>query len=909
ATTTMVTNASTGLLEVSKTAITAVSSMANAVVQGAYGARNGIEGALAGITNGLLGGITQLAGPIDSGLLKGITPGLGVTYHPDDGWGGMIGLGNATMNASVSFSQRGNTTVQGSYALGDTGAQLTADYTTNNGMNVGIDINEDKGPRKDWNLSFNYDLAGGGLSASLGYTDPDSTLGLTSTIDRNGLSTSAELTGVSIATNGPNGFQMDEINFAEQNINAAQDKTQKDQDDAKKLADSKNILAGELGKQGLTPDQINGVLNSLTNDQLNGSADVIRNERQAADDRKFLRDQNVSDDDINGMSAEALAERAAEIRDSQVNLFDTFTGVGTALGGLALGGLAIVGGLFGSGNGAVPSPNTSVVAADEPVRRREDEEGGENVNDSTDRDLAAAYDPEDFETGVIEEEEEEESNEKDKKSKPREVGLTESPQTPFPAILRAVEYFQPINKESFTTDEVKAKAGELAELAKKYKQEIDEQIKLIKESDPKLKDPQNKELVKQLQKELENSKKVVKVQEAQVRSQEIKVPLIDGIRPNKLESGVTNMVTYEQNKTQSENHEKLRESIKDGQLSLEAKQRLEQEKMSTPEYKKLQELQNQKTKLENDFLLNSLGRVNDIKLGDLNNPIDLNKIVYGDSQQNKDFLKARGEIQKQIDKLNEPIKKIDSEYELKARIEKYREMGIDIEYTPKDKDLNYKLRQIERAFEKKNSRQDQIVALRNLEDHGVSISKPLYDTVTTPTEGVALKPAPGQGNLSIYQNALGMEIRRPIPLAEKDVVTSLPDKDRLHPIKNEPAPHDGTDYGLKIGTPLGSVMEGRVVSIVDSPTAFLNYADGGPSAGAQVVIESINHDPKIRTTYYHLSHVNVEPNMTVKMGDLVGKSGNSGNSVGPHLHFIVQVHDGKNWVLQKNEEFDWTGVP
>ncbi|MDF3820380.1 M23 family metallopeptidase [Leptospira sp. 96542] len=60
--------------------------------------------------------------------------------------------------------------------------------------------------------------------------------------------------------------------------------------------------------------------------------------------------------------------------------------------------------------GAVPSPNTGAVVADEPVRRREDEEGGENVNDSTDRDLAAAYDPEDFETGVNEEEEEEEES-------------------------------------------------------------------------------------------------------------------------------------------------------------------------------------------------------------------------------------------------------------------------------------------------------------------------------------------------------------------------------------------------------------------------------------------------------------------------------------------------------------------
>ncbi|MCG6144514.1 hypothetical protein [Leptospira bandrabouensis] len=204
--------------------------IANAVIQGAAGAKNGIEGVVAGVANGLLGGITKLAGPIESGMLKGITPGLGITYSPDNGWGGMIGLGNTIQNASISFSQHGDTTVKGSYSLGDSGVQLAGDVTTNGAANIGLNYNPTgEGPRRDWNFSLMYDMAGTGLSASAGYTHPGSTIGLTSTINRDGLSTSAELTGVSIATNGPNGFQMDELNFAEQNINAAQDKTQDDQ--------------------------------------------------------------------------------------------------------------------------------------------------------------------------------------------------------------------------------------------------------------------------------------------------------------------------------------------------------------------------------------------------------------------------------------------------------------------------------------------------------------------------------------------------------------------------------------------------------------------------------------------------------------------------------------------------------
>ncbi|TGK81046.1 hypothetical protein EHQ31_11235 [Leptospira montravelensis] len=141
----------------------------------------------------------------------------------------MIGLGNTTTNASISFSQRGDTTVQGSYSLAG-GVQLAGDITTNGAANIGLNYNPTgEGPRRDWNFSFMYDMAGTGLSGSIGYTDPGSNLGLTSTFNQDGMSTSAELTGVGIATNGPDGFQMDEINFAEQNINAAQDRTQDDQ--------------------------------------------------------------------------------------------------------------------------------------------------------------------------------------------------------------------------------------------------------------------------------------------------------------------------------------------------------------------------------------------------------------------------------------------------------------------------------------------------------------------------------------------------------------------------------------------------------------------------------------------------------------------------------------------------------
>ncbi|EOQ95313.1 peptidase, M23 family [Leptospira wolbachii serovar Codice str. CDC] len=200
--------------------------VASTFVQTLAGSHEGPKGAIAGFANGVLGGITQGVGKIQSGLFKGMVPGIGVTYSNANGWGGSLGMGNTISNMSVSFSEKGNTTIQASQSLGK-GVQMKADVTTNGAANVGFNYNPTgEGPRKDWNFSMMYDLNGGGLSGSIGYTDPNSKLGLTSSIDKKGISTSSELQGVTLGTNSEDGFQMQEMNFAEQNINAAQDESE-----------------------------------------------------------------------------------------------------------------------------------------------------------------------------------------------------------------------------------------------------------------------------------------------------------------------------------------------------------------------------------------------------------------------------------------------------------------------------------------------------------------------------------------------------------------------------------------------------------------------------------------------------------------------------------------------------------
>ena len=90
--------------------------------------------------------------------------------------------------------------------------------------------------------------------------------------------------------------------------------------------------------------------------------------------------------------------------------------------------------------------------------------------------------------------------------------------------------------------------------------------------------------------------------------------------------------------------------------------------------------------------------------------------------------------------------------------------------------------------------------------------------------------------------------------------------------------HKGTDYAVPIGTPVISWKDG----IVSKETLDSGY-------GTAVMLE---HADGMQSIYGHLSSKEVNAGDTVKAGQRVGKSGDSGNSSGPHLHF--EIRKGKN---------------
>ena len=93
------------------------------------------------------------------------------------------------------------------------------------------------------------------------------------------------------------------------------------------------------------------------------------------------------------------------------------------------------------------------------------------------------------------------------------------------------------------------------------------------------------------------------------------------------------------------------------------------------------------------------------------------------------------------------------------------------------------------------------------------------------------------------------------------------------------------DFATPIGTKVQSTVAGTVVVAETLKDSYGKY----------VVIKDANGNYHY---FAHLDGYNVKAGDTVGKGTLIGYSGNSGNSTGPHLHY--EVRKGNDYAAQIN---------
>ncbi|CAB4168375.1 Peptidase M23 [uncultured Caudovirales phage] len=104
--------------------------------------------------------------------------------------------------------------------------------------------------------------------------------------------------------------------------------------------------------------------------------------------------------------------------------------------------------------------------------------------------------------------------------------------------------------------------------------------------------------------------------------------------------------------------------------------------------------------------------------------------------------------------------------------------------------------------------------------------------------------------------------------------------------------HKGVDYRASIGTPVQACVGGVVVH-----AGRHIYKKGwGLSFGIHCIVDNDRFPDGtagLWAGYCHLQAVGVHVGQRVAKGDLVGISGNTGNSTGPHLH--LQILSQRTW--------------
>jgi hypothetical protein len=98
-----------------------------------------------------------------------------------------------------------------------------------------------------------------------------------------------------------------------------------------------------------------------------------------------------------------------------------------------------------------------------------------------------------------------------------------------------------------------------------------------------------------------------------------------------------------------------------------------------------------------------------------------------------------------------------------------------------------------------------------------------------------------------------------------------------HPVLGIGKWHFGQDFNAPYGTEVYATGSGKVVYAGWAANGFGNYV-------------TIDHGYGFQSIYAHLSKINVSLGLNVKRGDMLGLTGNSGTSSGPHLHYQVEKY-------------------
>lgn len=144
----------------------------------------------------------------------------------------------------------------------------------------------------------------------------------------------------------------------------------------------------------------------------------------------------------------------------------------------------------------------------------------------------------------------------------------------------------------------------------------------------------------------------------------------------------------------------------------------------------------------------------------------------------------------------------------------------------------------------------------------------------------------------------------------KECITTSKFGWRVHPITRQKQFHKGID--------LRAARRTDIISTADGVVRYIHNKNDG-SLGRSIII---SHNFGFETMYGHLRFVDVKVGDIIKRGQVIARSGNSGRSSGPHLHYEVRhatkvldpidfiQWDMKNYdkIFEKQRRIEWESL-
>mgnify|MGYP006277930875 CR=1 FL=1 len=168
----------------------------------------------------------------------------------------------------------------------------------------------------------------------------------------------------------------------------------------------------------------------------------------------------------------------------------------------------------------------------------------------------------------------------------------------------------------------------------------------------------------------------------------------------------------------------------------------------------------------------------------------------------------------------------------------------------------------------------------SMKDDGSHLIAAEYVNAGTPYRAIWFDP--DQDGLGQFYDENGTSVQKAFLLKPLEFrrISSVVNRNRLHPVHGYRRPHNGVDYAADAGTPIMATGDGAVV-----------FAGWKGELGNCV---EIRHANGWMTRYGHMTGFarGIRAGVRVYQSDIIGYVGMTGTATGPHLHYEMRARNG-----------------